>query len=51
MQGRHAESDELFRRALHIYTKNYGPDHSQVARLANSYTKFQQETGYRHGVT
>jgi tetratricopeptide (TPR) repeat protein len=46
-QERYPESDALFRRAVEIYTKSYGKEHSQVTRLVNSYTKFQDETGYR----
>lgn len=46
MQGNYPETDHLFRRALEIYTRSYGQDHSQVTRLANSYARFQKETGF-----
>jgi len=42
-QQRYEEAETLFQRAIRIYTRNYGQDHSRVARLMRHYTEFQQE--------
>jgi tetratricopeptide (TPR) repeat protein len=45
VQGRHAEAEPLYRRALAIREKTLGPDHPDVATVLVNYAALLRETG------
>ena len=43
--GRHAEAEPLFRRALAIAEKTFGPEHPNFVRILENYADLLRETG------
>ncbi len=44
-QGRYAEAEPLFKRALAIVEKSLGPEHPHVAKALQNYAALLRETG------
>ncbi len=45
-QGKYAEAEPLYKRALAIVEKALGPDHPTVAQALENYASLLRETGY-----
>jgi tetratricopeptide (TPR) repeat protein len=43
VQGKHAEAEPLFQRALAIQEKALGPDHPDVAKVLGNYARLLRE--------
>ncbi len=50
-QGKYAEAEPLYQRALHIWEQALGPDHSRTQRVVQNYADLLRKLGREQEVS